>query len=169
MTNVAITDALLPEFDHEMAVTRRLLERVPEADLAWKPHDKSMSLGGLATHLSNLPTWAEQITQQTELDMDSIPPEARPKVPANRVGLLEMFDRNVAAARSRLAAMSDGEYLAAWTFKKGGRIVFTLPRIAALRGFLMNHSIHHRGQLSVYLRLRNVALPAIYGPSADEG
>jgi uncharacterized damage-inducible protein DinB len=80
-----------------------------------------------------------------------------------------MFDRNVGAARARLAAMSDGEYLAMWTFKKAGQIVFSMPRIAALRGFLMNHSVHHRGQLSVYLRLRNVPLPAMYGPSADEG
>jgi uncharacterized damage-inducible protein DinB len=166
---VSIKDALLPEFDHEMAVTRRLLERVPEADLAWKPHDRSMSLGGLATHLSHIPHWTDAITQQTEVDMASIPQDRTPKVPADRAGLLEMFDRNVAAARARLAAMSDGEYLAMWTFKKAGQIVFSMPRIAALRGFLMNHSVHHRGQLSVYLRLRNVPLPAMYGPSADEG
>jgi uncharacterized damage-inducible protein DinB len=168
-TIVPINDALLPEFDHEMGVSRRLLERVPEADFGWKPHEKSFSLGALATHLANLPTWTEGITQQTEFDMLTIPREASPTIPADRATLLARFEQNVSAARARLVAMSDAEYLVTWTFKHGPHIIFSMPRIAALRSFLMNHSIHHRGQLSVYLRLRNVPLPAMYGPSADEG
>ncbi len=166
---MSIKDALLPEFDHETAVTRRLLERVPEADFAWRPHERSMSLGGLATHLSNIPTWTEAITQQGEFDLASLPPGVTARVQPDRPGLLEFFDRNITQARARLAAMSDAEYLAMWTLKKDGHVVFSMPRIAALRSFLMNHSVHHRGQLSVYLRLRNVPLPAMYGPTADEG
>lgn len=166
---MSINDALLAEFDHEMGMSRRLLERVPEADFSWKPHEKSYSLGALATHLSNVPTWTEWITQQTVFDLLSIPADARPAMPADRAGLLAFFDRNVGAARARLAALTDPEYLIMWTLKRGGYIAFTMPRIAAYRSFVMNHSIHHRGQLSVYLRLRNVPLPAMYGPTADEG
>jgi uncharacterized damage-inducible protein DinB len=160
---------LLPEFDHEMGITRRLLERVPEADLAWKPHDRSMSLGALAAHLSRIPAWSDVITQKPEFDLGVAPDAPAGEEPASRDALLELFDRHVAEARTRFASMSDPEYLAMWTFKKDGQVVFSLPRVAALRGFLMNHSVHHRGQLSVYLRLRNVPLPAMYGPSADEG
>ena len=166
---MAIRDALLPEFDHEMGVTRKLLERVPEGDFAWKPHDKSMSLGGLATHLSHIPHWSQAIIEQAELDMTGIPPDATPTIPATRQELLERFDRNVRDARARIAGASDADVMAVWTFKKAGETVFSMPRIAALRSFLMNHSVHHRGQLSVYLRLRNVPLPAMYGPTADEG
>ena len=165
---MAIIDALLPEYDHEMGVTRRLLERVPEEAFAWKPHDRSMTLGGLVTHLANVPTWTGAITERLEFDIGTLPPDASPTVPATRAELLERFDENVADARARIAAKSDAELLALWTFKKGGQIVFVMPRISALRSFLMNHSIHHRGQLSVYLRLQNVPLPSIYGPTADE-
>lgn len=164
-----ITDALLPEFDHEMGVTRRVLERVPEVDFGWKPHDKSMSLGRLATHVASIPHWTDLITGAPVFDMTGDPETTAPKVPPNQSALLEIFDRNVGSARARLAALTDAELMVLWTFKKEGQTVFSMPRIAALRAFVMNHSIHHRGQLSVYLRLRNVPVPAMYGPSADEG
>ena len=164
-----ITDALLSEFDREMGLTRRLLERVPEADFGWKPHDKSMTLCRLASHLASIPRWTDAITGRTVFDLTADAETLAQQTAADRHGLVALLDRNVAAARARLASMSDAELMAIWTFKKEGQTVFSMPRIAALRSFLMNHSIHHRGQLSVYLRLRNVPLPAMYGPSADEG
>jgi uncharacterized damage-inducible protein DinB len=165
---MAIRDALLPEFDHEMGTTRRLLDRAPEAAFGWKPHEKSMSLGDLTSHLANIPTWCTAIVDAPVMDLATIPEDARPKPAANRAELLARFDKNVAAARGKLASITDGEMLAPWTLKQGEQEVFTLPRVAALRSFIMNHSIHHRGQLSVYLRLNNVPLPSIYGPTADE-
>lgn len=166
---MSINDALLPEFDHEMGVTRRLLERVPDADFSWKPHDRSYSLGELAAHLANLPTWAGRIVDTSELDLATIPESARPKVPPSATDLVARFDKNVKDARAALTGKSDAEYFALWTLKRAGQTVFSVPKVAAMRRFLMNHSIHHRGQLSVYLRLRNVPLPAMYGPTADEG
>jgi uncharacterized damage-inducible protein DinB len=165
---MAITDALLPEFDHEMATTRRLLDRVPEAQFSWKPHDKSMTLGQLAGHLANIPYWCSATLNAPVLDLDTIADNARPKAPASRDALLSDFDRRVAAARARLVQTTDPELLAPWTLKKGDQELFTMPRIGAIRSFVMNHSIHHRGQLSVYLRLNDVPIPPIYGPTADE-
>lgn len=162
-----ILDALLPEFDHEMATTRRLLDRVPEDKLSWKPHDKSMSLGQLAGHLANLPSWCSATLDVTVLDLDTIE-DARPKAPASRAALLEEFDKKVAAARTKLTEATDPAFMAPWTLKKGDQVFFTMPRISAIRGFVMNHSIHHRGQLSVYLRLNDVPVPPMYGPTADE-
>jgi uncharacterized damage-inducible protein DinB len=165
---MAITDALLPEFDHEMATTRRLLDRVPEARFSWKPHDKSMTLGQLAGHLANIPFWCSATLDAPVLDLDKLPGDPRPKAPASRAALVEEFDKKVSAARSRLAQTTDPELLVPWTLKKGDQELFTMPRIAAIRSFVMNHSIHHRGQLSVYLRLNDVPIPPIYGPTADE-
>jgi uncharacterized damage-inducible protein DinB len=163
-----ITDALLPEYDHEMATTRRLLDRVPEAEFAWKPHDKSMSLGQLSGHLANIPMWCSAVLDASFFDLATAGDDARPKEPASRKALLEDFDRKVAAARGSLANRTDAELLAPWTLRSGDHEIFTLPRVSAVRSFVMNHSIHHRGQLSVYLRLRNVPIPPIYGPTADE-
>ena len=165
---MAIKDALLPEFDHEMATTRRLLERLPEAEFAWKPHDRSMALGQLAGHIANLPQWCSATLASTVFDLDALPDDARPQLPASRAALLEEFDGKVAAARGQLTSTTDAEFMTPWTLKKGGQEVFTLPRISAIRSFVMNHLIHHRGQLSVYLRLKDVPLPSIYGPTADE-
>lgn len=165
---MAIKDALLPEFDHEMGTTRRLLERVPEPDLHWRPHEKSFDLGSLAAHIANLPNWVVMTCEQSALDLDSFGEEARPQPPASVSDLLERFDASVARARRTIDAQTDGALLAPWTLKQGGHEVFTMPRAAVLRSFVMNHVIHHRGQLSVYLRLRNVPLPSIYGPTADE-
>jgi uncharacterized damage-inducible protein DinB len=164
---MAIRDALLPEFDHEMATTRRLLERLPESEFAWRPHAKSMALGQLAGHIANLPQWCSATLASTVFDLDSLP-SPRPEPPATRAAVIEEFDGKVAAARNQLTATTDAEFMTPWTLKKGGQEVFTLPRISAIRSFVMNHLIHHRGQLSVYLRMKDVPLPSIYGPTADE-
>lgn len=164
---MALKDALLPEFDHEMGTTRRILERTPEAEFAWKPHDKSFSLGQLAGHLATIPHWVDAIVQNTVFDITAAG-DTRPQSPESIGKLLGDFDKNVASARAGIAGMTDGEFLVPWTFKSNGQTVFTLPRAAALRSFIMNHLIHHRGQLTVYLRLKNVPLPSVYGPTADE-
>ena len=165
---MAIKDALVPEFDHEMATTRRLLERVPDAEFSWKPHDKSMTLGRLAAHIANIPYWCSLTLETTVFELDSLPPDTERQLPASQAAVVKEFDAKVSAARGRLAAATDAELLTPWTIKKGGEEMFTMPRISAIRSFVMNHIIHHRGQLSVYLRLKNVPLPPIYGPTADE-
>ncbi len=164
-----LRDAMLPEFDHEMANTRKTLERVPDDKLDWKPHAKSMAMGGLATHLSNLPTWANYTIDEDSLDLA---PEGKPLPPApmvkSRTELLEIFDSNVAKARAAIASAGDEELFKPWTLKNNGRQILTMPKIAVLRGFVMNHNVHHRAQLGVYLRLNDIPVPSIYGPSADE-
>jgi uncharacterized damage-inducible protein DinB len=168
---MSIAQSILPEFDHETANTRKVLERVPEAYVAWKPHAKSYSLGDLALHLANLPVWAGITLKQSEFDVD--PPGGGPGRPTrvweSGTALLKTFDENVAAARGAIAETSDEEMMRPWTLKKAGKAQFTQPKIVVLRSFVMNHSIHHRGQLTVYLRLKDVPLPFIYGPTADEG
>jgi uncharacterized damage-inducible protein DinB len=163
---MAFTDALLPEFDHEMGTTRRALERVPDAHLGWKPHDRSMSFGRLATHLAEIPRWADVILNKDELDMTG---PYTPKEEPSTAAIVALFDKGVAECRGMLAAKTDAELMAPWTFKRDGKPIFTMPRVAMLRSMLFNHMVHHRGQLSVYLRLHNVPVPAMYGPSADEG
>jgi uncharacterized damage-inducible protein DinB len=163
---MSLVDALLPEFDHEMTTTRKLLERVPEDQLDWRPHDRSMSLGGLVTHLANLATWGLIALDRSELDVGG----AAPLTPiTSRRQLLETFDRNAAATRGVLCAKSDAELMVPWALKRDGKTMFSMPKASVWRSFVLNHLIHHRGQLSVYLRLRDVPLPSIYGPSADEG
>ena len=164
---MTLAEALLPEFDREMALTRRVLERVPDGRFDWKPHEKSMTLGRLAEHLTEMPMWLAISIKESGVDV-STPRPADYKSPATRTALLAVFDRNVAEARTALAGRGDGELMAPWTLKHQGKEVFTMPKIAVIRGFAMNHMIHHRGQMMVYLRLQNVAVPSIYGPSADE-
>ena len=161
---MAIKDALLPEYDHETGTTRRLLERVPDDRLAWKPHEKSMTLGGLATHLSNLPQWGGIILANTSFDLAGAPPNVER---TSRADILQAFDSSTGAARAALDK-SDGEFTAPWTLKRAGHEMFTMPRIAAFRTFVLNHIIHHRAQLGVYLRMQDVPLPPLYGPTADE-
>jgi uncharacterized damage-inducible protein DinB len=166
---MSLSASLLPEFDHETANLRRTLERVPDDKLSWKPHPKSMTLGGLATHLANMLTWVNHTLGASELD---IAPGGKPLKAAelrSRAEILAAFDANAAAARGALAGASDATLAGTWTLLAGGKALFTLPRTSCLRGFVMNHSIHHRGQLTVYLRLLDVPVPALYGPSADEG
>jgi uncharacterized damage-inducible protein DinB len=162
---MAIVDALLPEFDHEMSTTRRLLERVPDDRLDWKPHPKSSSLGALATHVATLPMWGAMTVNQPELDLGG----TQPTEPArSRAEILETFDRNAAGTRAALSGKSDAELMMPWSLKRDGHTIFSMPRAAVWRSFVMSHLIHHRGQLSVYLRMSDVAIPSIYGPSADE-
>ncbi len=163
---MAFTDALLPEFDHEMATTRKLLERVPEARLGWKPHQRSMSLARLATHLAEIPRWSKHIIDEDEIDLKG---DYRPNEETSVAAILSLFDKSVAESRKSMAAKSDAELMAPWTFKVQGKTMFSMPRVAVMRSMLFNHIVHHRGQLSVYLRLNDVPVPPIYGPSADEG
>lgn len=160
-----IADSLLPEFDHEMATTRKTLERVPDGKFAWKPHDKSFSMGDLATHVANLPSWTVVTIDQEELDLSQ--PFDPPKADT-AAGLLEIFDDNVSAARAKLANANDATLMGTWALKSGDQVFFSMPRVAVLRSFVMNHMIHHRAQLGVYLRLNDVPVPSSYGPSADE-
>jgi uncharacterized damage-inducible protein DinB len=165
---MSIAETLLPEFDHEMASTRRILEIVPAADAAWRPHPKSTTLGDLAAHVSRIPMWGRYTLQQTELDL-GLPENAALATAAftTTADLLERFDRNVRETREVLAATPDSEMAKTWTLKKAGAVMFSMPRAAVIRAFVLSHMIHHRGQLSVYLRLRDVALPSVYGPTAD--
>ena len=161
-----IRSVLLAEFDHEMAVTRRLLERCP-AQFDWTPHPRSYTLGGLATHLARLPRWGEWILAKDGYDMviDHAPQAPNHDALAQ---VLETFDQSVGTVRGHLTAQSDAELAAPWVLRRNGEKVMTLPRMSAFKTFVVNHTIHHRGQLSVYLRLLEVPLPAIYGPTADE-
>ena len=167
---MTLRESLLPEFDHEMAHTRKTLERVPENKFAWQPHEKSWAMGGLATHLATIPSWAVHAITLDSLDIAPLgqPPYKAP-LAHSRAEVLETFDKNVADARAAIAGASDEHLLQPWSLLAGGRTVMTLPRLAVLRTWVMNHNIHHRAQLGVYLRLNDVPVPAIYGPSADEG
>ena len=164
-----ISQTLLPEFDHEMRTTRAVLARVPEADAEWRPHPKSMTLGQLASHVTNIVRWGAATFEREELDLAS--PDAALFAPPKfetTAGLVGLFDANVAAARAALSAAEDSDMAAVWALRSGAHTILAMPRAASYRSFVMSHLIHHRGQLSVYLRLRDVPLPPIYGPTADE-
>ena len=164
---MTIAELLLPEFDQEMTATRRVLERVPEEKFAWKPHAKSFSLGNLASHVVNMLGWTVDTMEKTEFDLDSVTPEEMNKAAKTRAELLEWFDANVPKARAALQK-SDSEYQVSWTLKKGSQSFFTMPRYTCVRSFCLNHIVHHRAQLTVYLRENDVPVPGLYGPSADE-
>jgi uncharacterized damage-inducible protein DinB len=165
-----ISDMLLPEFDQEMAGTRRTLERVPDDKFDWKPHQKSTTMGDLATHLANIPTWTIHALTKDSIDIAPVGEAPLRAAPArSREEVLERFDKAVADARVAINEASNETLLQPWSLLSGGRTVMTLPRIGVVRGFVMNHNIHHRAQLGVYLRLNDIAVPSIYGPSADEG
>ncbi len=162
---MAIVDSLLPELDREAAVTRTLLQRIPDDKFSWQPHPKSYSLGQLVTHIANLLHWGVLTMSQAELDLADTGTSA---VLANQAAVLAAFDDKAQAFRASLVARTDAELVAPWTLKQRGNALFSMPKVAVLRSFVMNHLIHHRGQLSVYLRQLDVPLPSIYGPSADE-
>ncbi len=166
---MTIGQSLLPEFDQEMQGTRKVLERCPEEKWNWKPHDKSGTLGWLAGHVANMVSWVPYTIQTEELDYAPVggPSFQLPKMD-NRKELLAEFDKNVAEARAALASVSDAEMMKNWRLLAGGQEIFAMPRVAAIRGMVLNHHIHHRAQLTVYFRLMNVAVPGLYGPSADE-
>ena len=156
---------MIPEFDHEMAVTRRALERVPEDRFDWRPHVKSYTLRELASHIANIPTWTGATVLQDLFDMDA--PFER-TIPSTRDGILAGFDEAVASARAVLEGASSEELSRSWSLRAGGQVVLTMPKGAVLRSFVFNHTVHHRAQLGVYLRMLDIPVPATYGPSADE-
>ena len=166
---MAIAEALLPEFDQEAAGVRRTLERVPADKFDWRPHEKSGTMIWLAGHLANLPSWAPLTIGQDELDLapggESMPQAPEP---ASVEELVATFDRHAAAARAAIAGASDAELMKPWSLLSNGQVLMTLPKAAVIRRFVMNHLIHHRAQLGVYLRMNDVPVPSIYGPSAYE-
>jgi uncharacterized damage-inducible protein DinB len=163
---MTMSQALLPEFDQEMRVTRTVLERVDDEKFDWKPHEKSTPMGKLATHIAGLPALAVRIIHMEGLDRDK-QPATTPA--ANRAAILALFDKNVAEAREAIKGATDDRLRQPWFIILKGKKVFEGPRVGMLRTLVMSHLIHHRGQLSVYLRLNDIPVPSIYGPSADEG
>jgi uncharacterized damage-inducible protein DinB len=165
-----LSELYLPEFDHEMVSARKTLERIPEDKLSWKPHEKSMPLDRLAGHVAELAGWAVPAILQDSLDfMPPGGPPFQPTIAKSRAHVLEVFDKNREQSRQAIAGASDEHLMKNWSLLRGGQTLMTMPRFAVLRSFCLNHIIHHRAQLGVYLRLNNVAVPSVYGPSADEG
>jgi uncharacterized damage-inducible protein DinB len=166
---MSYADTILPEFDREMANTRKVLERVPEDRLNWQPHAKSHTIGWNANHLAELPGWAEVMLTTPALDIAPVggPAYQSPKLTTRRE-ILEVFDRNVATARKAIAAVKDDQLMQPWSLLKAGSTIFTMPRAAVMRGFVLNHIVHHRAILCVYLRLNDIPVPGMYGPSGDE-
>ena len=164
-----ISDALLPEFDQEVATTRKCLARIPDDKFSYKPHPKSFDMGSLAMHIATMLEWGV-LTLQSE-SFDYAPAGGEPYVPPvakTNAELLAMNDKNAAGFRAALAAADNEAMMTPWSLLGGGKTMFTMPRVAVVRGMIFNHIVHHRGQLSVYLRLCDIPVPAIYGPSADE-
>lgn len=162
-----LIDSLLPEFDREMGLTRRALERVPDGQFDWKPHPTSMTLGRLAEHLTEMANWATITMTQDGIEMTTERPPDYVR-PATRAAVLAQFDKYLKDARGNLLQKTDAHFNAPWKLKSGGKEVFTMPKAAVMRNFVLNHMIHHRGQLMVYLRMLEVPVPSIYGPSGDE-
>ncbi len=161
---MSISETLLPEFDQEMATTRRMLERVPSEKGTWKPHPRSFALGHLAQLIAWMPGWNTNALRETRLDLGKAPPYTFEDTDT----LLAMFDRNVREAREAIAEATDSDYAVSWSLTNGDQVLFSAPRAAIVR-MNISHLVHHRGQLSVYLRLIDVPVPSIYGPTADEG
>ena len=160
---MTIAETMLPEFDQEMQTTRRLLERVPDDKGPWKPHPKSFSLGHLAQLVAWMPGWMTNTLRASELDLGSAGEYTYEKTKT----LLAMFDKNVREGREAIEATSDAEFAKPWSLKRNGQVLFTAPRAVVARQNI-NHLVHHRGQLTVYLRQLDVPIPSIYGPTADE-
>jgi uncharacterized damage-inducible protein DinB len=163
---MTISEILLLDFDTEIANTRRTLERIPENDPQWKPHEKSMPIGRLAVHAARLPEFCSRILTTPELNMD------KEKFPSlvfeSTAQLLSELERTASTARAHLAASSDDELRTAWKLSFGGRVLIDAPRMLLYRTMFLNHLVHHRAQLGVYLRLLGIPVPGLYGPSADE-
>jgi uncharacterized damage-inducible protein DinB len=162
---MTISETFLPEFDQEMADTLKILDCVPEDKFSWKPHEKSMTLGRLASHVAEMPNWTLVTINQDKLELT---PSNKPFNATKRAELIDTFNTNVASAREALAGASDDHLGKVWSLSYNGQTMFSLPRAAVLRNMVMSHMIHHRGQLSVYLRLLDVPIPGMYGPSADQ-
>ncbi|MDZ4783323.1 MAG: DinB family protein [Planctomycetia bacterium] len=162
-------ELILPEFEQEMASTRKALERVPDDKLDWQAHPKSHTIGWNANHLAEIPGWVAGTLQGDSWDIS--PPGSEPyRTPSlpSRAAILESFDKNVSAARKAIAAAPDASMQDNWSLLMGGRTIFTMPRASVIRSFVINHTIHHRAILLVYLRLNDVPIPGMYGPSGDE-
>lgn len=159
-----IIESILGELDQEAQTTRRVLERVPESSLAWKPHPKSMSLGQLALHVATTPVGISEILKKDAMEM----PKFTQPAATSKAELLNAFDDGIAQAKRTLREWDDRFVQASWSMKRGDETIFSMPRIAVIRMIMLSHWYHHRGQLSVYLRLLDVPVPSIYGPSADE-
>lgn len=158
------SEPLVAELQYESVATRRMLERVPQEMIAWKPHPKSRSLGEVAVHIAHIPGLFIASMSQDELDKNHYPMQ-----PVKSVSdLVALFDKNIRDAVSVLKALSDERMMASWRYRYGEKIIFEMPRLAVIRGMGISHLIHHRGQLSVYLRLLDVPLPPVYGQTADE-
>ncbi len=167
---MSISASLLPEFDMEMANTRKTLERIPADKFEFRPHPKSFNMISLATHIANMLSWGSTTIKEDSFDVAPVGAAPYKEEPAESVAaLLEKFDKYLVAFREALAKASDADLMANWSLLAGGNALFTMPRIACLRGMIFNHLIHHRAQLTVYLRMNDVPVPALYGPSADEG
>lgn len=166
---MSIAQSLLPELDQEMAGTRKVLERIPADKFEFRPHEKSFTMISLATHIANMIGWGAITINQDSFDFAPVGAEPYKEEPAESVAaLLEKFDGSLSEFRTALAAASDDVLMANWSLLSGGQVLFTMPRIAVLRAFLFNHTVHHRAQLTVYLRMCDVPVPGLYGPSADE-
>ncbi|GLH72870.1 hypothetical protein GETHLI_13720 [Geothrix limicola] len=166
---MAIAQSLIPEFTHEMSVLRRVVERVPADRLDFRPHPKSFDLHALVNHLVTIPGWTVTTLKETELDFGLPETQAKqPKPSSTTEGLLSTLDACVEGALEALNQASDEDFRVIWTLKNKGEAVLSMPRIAVFRGFVMNHLIHHRAQVALYLRMLDVPVPSIYGPSADE-
>jgi len=166
---MGLSESFLKEFDGEMVSTRKTLERIPEDKLAWKPHEKSMGLGRLAGHIAELPGMGTRVMQSDSFDVGNRPAGSKPLVAESQKHVVEVFDKNIAELRAAVGGASDAELQKNWTLAMGEKKFYDGPRIGALRRMMLNHMIHHRAQLGVYLRLTGVAVPSVYGPSADEG
>jgi len=162
---MAIRDVLLPEFDQETAGARRVLENIPADRLQFRPHEKSWNMAELGTHLGRLLSWAAPTMAMPDMDIGGFVPE--PALESTGA-ILELFDRNVTEARAAIAAASDEDFVKSWTLRAGDTVYFSMPKAAVIRSFVMNHLVHHRGQLTVYLRMAGAKVPGLYGPSADE-
>lgn len=159
-------DPMIAEFEQEAQTTQKFLERVPENKLAWKPHAKSMSLGQLALHVASILDGLSGFLETSGLDLDDVTFQA--PQPENKAAILKTMEDSVAAARRRLEALDDRKAMESWMLHRKGAEVFSMPKIALARSLMLNHLYHHRGQLSVYLRLLDVPVPVAYGRSADE-
>jgi uncharacterized damage-inducible protein DinB len=161
-----INQAFLGEFDHEMTSTRKTLERVPDDKFDWAPHPKSMKMGRLAQHVGEMVGWTKDTLEKDGVDVAGFQP---PPPPKNTAEVLALFDKNVATARAALVAASDdSKWMANWTLSNGDQKLINMPKVAVMRAFVFNHIVHHRAQLGVYLRLNEIPVPSVYGPSADE-
>ena len=166
---MTIAESILPELEIEMAGTRKVLERVPDDKLDWKAHEKSNTIGWVACHLAEIPGWVEgTLTADTwDINPEGGEPYQSPQL-NSRQEILDLFDANVAAAKARLQATPDAEFAKSWSLLSGGETLFTIPKLGVIRTWVLNHTIHHRAHLCVYLRLNDIPVPALYGPSADE-